>query len=118
MMSDTPTEQAAQSWGEQLKIDRPVTLYPLNPDTIRVAIKRINNIVSDPFGGRLARTAVLNIGAAVRASLRPVAVPPVNEIALIFGCSTMSCPTFGPRPWRMLSTPGGTPASIANSDKR
>ena len=36
----------------------------------------------------------LNIGAAVRAKYSPVFVPPVNEIALIFGCFTIASPTL------------------------
>ena len=35
----------------------------------------------------------LNIGAAVLAMYSPVFVPPVKEIALIFGCFTIASPT-------------------------
>ncbi len=37
-----------------------------------------------------SRLNFLNIGAAVAATILPVAVPPVKEIALIFGCSTIA----------------------------
>ena len=40
----------------------------------------------------------LNIGAATLAICAPVEVPPVNEIALISGCSTMACPVVDPNP--------------------
>src|SRR5439155_10506226 len=49
------------------------------------------------------------------ATLRPVRVPPVNEIVLIFGCAVIAAPTFGPVPWTMLRTPFGRPASCAMS---
>jgi hypothetical protein len=40
----------------------------------------------------------LKNGAAVLAINFPVSVPPVNEIALMFGCPTMACPVVGPYP--------------------
>ena len=40
----------------------------------------------------------LNIGAATLAMCAPVSVPPVNEIALISGCSTIACPVVVPKP--------------------
>src|SRR4051812_33197832 len=60
----------------------------------------------------------LNNGAAASATLRPVTVPPVNEIVPIFGCSVIAAPTFGPVPWTMLSTPFGKPASTQSSQRR
>ena len=52
----------------------------------------------------------LNIGAAFRAMASPVFVPPVNDIALIFGCSTIACPAEGPVPLTIFKTPFGNPA--------
>src|SRR6185312_12804865 len=60
----------------------------------------------------------LNCAAAVPAMVAPVAVLPVKEIALTAGCSTIACPTVGPRPCTMFSTPGGKPASMLNSASR
>ncbi len=40
----------------------------------------------------------LNNGAHASATLRPVAVPPVNEMVLIFGWAVIAEPTFGPVP--------------------
>ena len=37
----------------------------------------------------------------------PVLVPPVKDIALIFGCLTISEPTLFPSPWTILITPLG-----------
>src|SRR5262249_54190278 len=53
----------------------------------------------------------LNNGAHASATFLPVAVPPVNEIVLIFGCAVIAAPTFGPVPCTTLSTPFGRPAS-------
>src|SRR5436309_15123357 len=53
----------------------------------------------------------LNNGAHASATLRPVTVPPVNEIVLIFGCVVIAAPTLGPVPCTTLSTPFGKPAS-------
>src|SRR5437870_10033530 len=53
----------------------------------------------------------LNNGAAASATFLPVAVPPVNEIVLIFGCAVIAAPTFGPVPCTTLRTPFGKPAS-------
>src|SRR5213596_326057 len=52
----------------------------------------------------------LNNGAHASATLRPVTVPPVNEMVLIFGWAVIAAPTFGPVPWTTLSTPLGSPA--------
>src|SRR5690348_3379339 len=60
----------------------------------------------------------LNCFAADSAINAPVRVEPVNDTALIFGCSTRVWPTLGPRPCTMFSTPGGKPHSIASSDSR
>ena len=65
-----------------------------------------------------SRLSFLNMGAAVRARCRPVAVPPVKLMALMPGCSTMACPQLGPLPWMMLSTPAGRPASMHSSLSR
>src|SRR5207248_6251846 len=59
----------------------------------------------------------LNNGAHASATLRPVTVPPVNEMVLIFGCAVMAAPTLGPVPCTMLRTPFGRPASRASSAK-
>ena len=40
----------------------------------------------------------LNMGAAVLAINLPVSVPPVKEIALICGCSTIAFPVLDPNP--------------------
>src|SRR5260370_6100798 len=53
----------------------------------------------------------LNNGAHAFATLRPVTVPPVNEMVLIFGCAVIPAPTFGPVPCTTMSTPFGIPAS-------
>src|SRR5690348_1008749 len=57
----------------------------------------------------------LNIGAHASATFLPVAVPPVNEIVVIFGCAVIAAPTFGPVPCTTLSTPFGNPASLQTS---
>src|SRR5438067_12958414 len=53
----------------------------------------------------------LNSGAHASATLRPVTVPPGNEMVLIFGCAVMAAPTFGPVPCTTFRTPFGRPAS-------
>src|ERR1700736_4523285 len=60
----------------------------------------------------------LNNGAQASATFLPVAVPPVNEIVVIFGCAVIAAPTFGPVPCTTLSTPFGNPASFALSQRR
>src|ERR1043166_1762405 len=60
----------------------------------------------------------LNNGARASATFFPVAVPPVNEIVVIFGCAVIAAPTFGPVPWTMLSTPLANPASTQTSHDR
>src|SRR6266568_800472 len=57
----------------------------------------------------------LNSGGQASATMRPVTVPPVNEMVLIFGCAVIAAPTFGPLPCTTLSTPFGNPASRAIS---
>src|SRR5439155_7100156 len=57
----------------------------------------------------------LNNGAPASATFRPVTVPPVNEIVLIFGCAVIAAPTFGPVPCTTLRTPFGKPASTQTS---
>mmetsp|Transcript_20157 Transcript_20157/g.71283 ORF Transcript_20157/g.71283 Transcript_20157/m.71283 type:complete len:269 (+) Transcript_20157:554-1360(+) len=57
----------------------------------------------------------LNMGAAVRATWRPVTVPPVKEIIRMSSCATMAAPTSAPSPCTTLSTPGGRPTSVAIS---
>src|SRR5438270_9965479 len=39
-----------------------------------------------------SRETFLNRGAHVSATLRPVTVPPVNEMVLIFGCAVIAAP--------------------------
>src|SRR5687768_3656311 len=65
-----------------------------------------------------SRDSFLNIGAAVLAISSPVFVPPVNDIALTSRCATIDAPTFGPVPWTILSTPGGSPASMHSLESR
>src|SRR5690554_5531152 len=60
----------------------------------------------------------LNIGAAVRAICSPVFVPPVNEIALIFGWLTIASPALGPNPCTIFNTPGGKPALLQISPNK
>src|SRR6478672_11830179 len=60
----------------------------------------------------------LNNGAHASATLRPVTVPPVKEMVLIFGCAVMAAPTFGPVPCTTLSTPFGNSASRQISHNR
>jgi hypothetical protein len=61
----------------------------------------------------ISSESFLNSGPAVRAISAPVRVLPVNETAFTSGWRDIASPTFGPRPWTMLSTPGGNPASSA-----
>src|SRR5947209_14088539 len=60
----------------------------------------------------------LNNGAHASATLRPVTVPPVNEIVPIFGCAVIAEPTLGPAPWTILRTPFGKPALAQISQRR
>src|SRR6266480_7540736 len=60
----------------------------------------------------------LKSGAHASATLRPVTVPPVNEIVLIFGCSVIAAPTLGPVPCTTLSTPFGKLASLQISQSK
>ena len=55
-------------------------------------------------------------GATVRAMCSPVAVPPVNEMALMPGCVSMASPVVAPLPCTMFNTPGGMPALIHSSE--
>ena len=57
----------------------------------------------------------LKTGAALRAIVAPVAVPPVNEMAGTSGWSTMAEPADAPRPWTTFRTPGGRPTSALSS---
>ncbi|MEY9226035.1 hypothetical protein ABH974_006458 [Bradyrhizobium ottawaense] len=47
----------------------------------------------------------------------PVALSPTKPIALIAGCSVSALPASSPKPWTVLSTPSGTPASLTSLDK-
>src|SRR5437762_14387203 len=60
----------------------------------------------------------LKSGTHACATLLPVAVPPVKEMVLIFGCAVIAAPTFGPVPCTTLSTPFGRPASRQISHSR
>eukprot|EP01139_Manchomonas_bermudensis_P009730 Amastigsp_a339490_9.p7 type:complete len:103 gc:universal Amastigsp_a339490_9:690-998(+) len=53
--------------------------------------------------------------AAVLAMISPTAVEPVNETAGTPGCATSGAPHDGPVPKTMLTTPGGTPASLSSA---
>src|SRR5690348_7024289 len=66
----------------------------------------------------ISNETFLNDLAADSAMAAPVRVDPVNETALIPGCSTIALPTESPVPCTMFSTPGGRPDSAASSDKR
>ena len=56
-----------------------------------------------------SKESFLNLGAAILAISAPVFVPPVKEMALIFGCSIIAWPTSGPNPWTIFKTPLGSP---------
>src|SRR5690242_14842253 len=43
----------------------------------------------------------------------PVALSPTKPIALIAGCSVNALPASSPKPCTVLSTPSGTPPSVA-----
>ncbi|MNY38358.1 hypothetical protein D3C86_1729790 [compost metagenome] len=62
-----------------------------------------------------SRDNFLNIGPAVRAMYSPVFVPPVKEIALIFGCLTIASPACCPKPCTIFRTPAGIPLSRTTS---
>jgi hypothetical protein len=47
----------------------------------------------------------------------PTLVDPVKEIFGIFGCWDMYLPTIGPYPIKILTTPGGNPASFTRLPK-
>lgn len=48
----------------------------------------------------------------------PTSVLPVNDNFSIFMCEDIASPTVGPRPVRMLITPGGKPASVMSEARR
>src|ERR1017187_10948330 len=48
----------------------------------------------------------------------PVTVEPVKEMDRTSGCETNGSPVLLPKPWTTLKTPGGMPASSANSPRR
>ena len=58
---------------------------------------------------------VFSVSAAPRMIALPVVVSPVNAILSMPGCSTSAWPTVEPGPVITLSTPGGSPTSIAIS---
>ena len=51
------------------------------------------------------------VSADARMIAWPVARPPVKLTMSTSGCAASGAPTAGPVPSRMLTTPGGTPAS-------
>ena len=55
---------------------------------------------------------------AVAITVRPVAVPPVNETRSTSGWRTSASPVVVPRPQTMFTTPAGTPASVMSSISR
>src|SRR5579884_4516559 len=59
----------------------------------------------------ISSDSFLNCGAVAAAIAAPVRVEPVNEIALMSGCSIRAWPAVAPRPCTMLSTPAGRLAS-------
>src|SRR4051794_7499423 len=44
----------------------------------------------------------------------PVELSPTKPIALMAGCSVSALPASSPKPWTVLSTPSGTPASLTS----
>ena len=65
-----------------------------------------------------SKDSFLNIGAAVCATIFPVDVPPVNEIALICGCSRIAWPALGPSPCITLMTPDGNWIDVNTSHNK
>ncbi|CAI8436266.1 MAG: Uncharacterised protein [Cryomorphaceae bacterium] len=62
-----------------------------------------------------SKLSFLNIGAATLLIAFPVAVPPVNEITAVSGCSTIAAPASPPSPCTRFSTPFGNPISARMS---
>ena len=58
------------------------------------------------------------VSAALRMRCLPTSVEPVKLILSTRGWRTSASPTMAPGPARMLSTPGGRPASSASSPIR
>ena len=58
------------------------------------------------------------VSAQSRMICLPTSVDPVKVILSTPGCFTSAAPTLDPGPGRMLSTPGGRPASSASSPMR
>ena len=56
-----------------------------------------------------SKLSFLNEPAAARATIAPVAVPPVNETNLTSSCSTNGAPASAPVPCTRLTTPAGNP---------
>src|SRR5262249_43062413 len=52
------------------------------------------------------------VEAAAFMTLLPTIVLPVKATFSILGCSAIAAPAVGPYPVTMLTTPGGTPASL------
>ena len=60
----------------------------------------------------------LIVDAALRITICPTSVEPVNPIFATSGCSISRCPTTEPLPTTTFSTPSGIPASRASSPRR
>ena len=59
----------------------------------------------------ISSATFLKSGAAFFAMSAPATVLPVKERVGISACRAIAAPTVPPRPWTMLSTPPGRPAS-------
>src|SRR5215831_8613354 len=98
-------EPHRQIWPWLAKAERMIVAqcFSLASQSAKITVGFLPPISSDSLRKR---------GAAIAAMAAPVRVEPVNEIALTPGCSINACPAPGPLPWTMLSTPGGSPASM------
>src|SRR5689334_8113699 len=66
----------------------------------------------------ISSESFLNFGAMLAAMADPVRVEPVNETALMAGCSISGWPAPGPLPCTMFSAPAGRPASMQTCANR
>src|SRR5438876_10669665 len=58
-----------------------------------------------------SRVTRLSESAALFTMTFPTAALPVKAILSTLGCATMEAPAVSPKPFTMLTTPGGKPAS-------
>ena len=66
----------------------------------------------------LERHPLDRLGRTARRSSGPTSVEPVKAIFATSGCSTRRCPQVRPGPTTTFTTPSGSPASSASSEKR